>query len=464
MEFCTNCGEQNSEEVSFCTNCGKILQHAQLKTSEKNEPQLSTHNHQEITPRKKMTNKQKWIYSISGIVLLVITIVHFTLSSIYDPAKQINTMNKAYNNQDKEAFFQEFHVKKGTEANAKNFYATVKDYGWTNLRNQLTYEIERLKKNENPDIIYNNGEFISVNSKPILFGLYNKVEFVIIPTEVYINAPFKNMTIKFGDKKVVSKSEGEKVNLGKYIPGEYTWSYSYEDGYMPLADKGDVILKAQSENIAEIDIDWNFQTISVDSDLEDAIVYVNGKSTGKKVSELRELYPVQLNNKIEIYAQSQGKDGKTVKSEILPLDNDSIYLAFEHIRTEQKMAEHEEVIRNIYKEFRSDYASAISYTNFDYIERYFKEGSKIKKDYAKFVTDHNHIPGYNYDFLLNDITAFKTLSEKQFELQSFETFNYSSENEGSINYERKKKYVFSYENGKYFIDEIVDLDTKKTKL
>ncbi|KOS60820.1 zinc-ribbon domain-containing protein [Lysinibacillus sp. FJAT-14222] len=460
MEFCTTCGEQNSEEALFCTNCGKSLQNAQQKTSEKNEPKLST---QEIAPRKKMTNKQKWIYSISGSVLLVLIIVHFVLSSIYDPTKQISAMNEAYNNQDKEVFFQEFYVKEGTEANAKNFYAIVKDYGWTNLRDQLTNEVERIKKNENPDIIYNNGEFISANSKPILFGLYNKVEFTVIPTEVYIHAPFKNMTIKFGDKEVVSKSEGEKLNLGKYIPGEYAWSYSYEEGYMPLANKGNVILKAQSENIAEIDMDWNFQTVSVDSDLEDAIVYVNGKSTEKKVSELSELYPAQLNSKIEIYAQSQDKNGNAVKSEVLPLENDSIYLAFEHIRTEQKMAEHEDLIKNIYKNYRSDYASAIRYTNFDYIEEYFKEGSKIKKDYAKFVTDHDNIPGYNYDFLLNDITAFKTLSDKQFELQSFETFNYSSDKEGSTNYERKKKYVFSYENGEYFIDEIVDLDTKKTK-
>ncbi len=463
MKFCTNCGGQNSEEVLFCTNCGKSLQNTQQKTPEENEPKLSTQNHREIGPRKKLTTKQKWIFSISGIVFLVLVIVHFILSSIYDPTKQISAMNKAYNNQNKDAFFEEFYVKEGTEANAKNFYAMVKDYGWTNLRDQLTYEIERINKNENPDIIYNNGEFISVNSKPILFGLYNKVEFAVIPTEVYIYAPFKNMTIKFGDKEVVSKSEGEKVSLGKYIPGEYTWFYSYEDGYMPLADKGNVILNAQSENIAEIDIDWDFQTVYVDSDLEDAIVYVNGKSTEKKVSELRELYPAQLNSKIEIYAQSQDKDGKTVKSEVLPLDNDSIYLAFEHIRTEQQMAEYEDLIRNIYKNFRSDYASAIRYTNFDYIEDYFKEGSEIKKDYAKFVTDHDNIPGYNYDFLLNDITSFKTLSDKQFELQSFETFNYSSDKEGSVNYERKKKYIFSYENGKYFIDEIADLDTKKTK-
>ena len=459
MKFCTNCGEKNSEEVLYCTNCGNSLKEFQEQITGEIEPNLSTQKQY----RKKMSKMQKWILSISGVLLLLLISVHFILSSIFDPTKQISAMNEAYNNQDKDAFFQEFNIKEGTEANAQNLYAIVKDYGWTNLRNQLTYEVERIRNNENPDIIYNGGEFISVNSKSVLFGLYDRVEFTVIPTEVFIYAPFKNMTLKFGDKEIVSKNDEENVEFGQYIPGEYVWSYSYEDGYIPLADEGKLILEAQSENIAQIDVDWNFKTVFVDSDLEDATLYINGKSTEKKVSELREIYPAKLNSKIEIYAQSQDKDGKTVKSEIMPLDNDSIYLAFEHIRAEEKLAEHEDFIRSIYKNFRADYASAIRYTNFDYIGDYFKEGSKIKKDYAKFVTDHDNIPGYNYDFLLNDITSFKTLSDKQFELQSFETFNYSSDKEGFINYERKKKYIFTFENGEYFIDEIDDLDTKKTK-
>ncbi len=460
MRFCISCGEKNSEEVLYCTNCGNSLSDVQDKTSMKIEPKLSAQKKH----RKKMTKKQKWIFSISSVLLLVLAITHFVLSSIYEPTKQISAMNDAYNNQDKDAFFQEFEVKEGTVADAQNFYAIVKKYGWTNLRNQLTYEVERIMNNENPDIIYNGGEFISVHSKPILFGLYDRVEFIIIPTEVFIYAPFKNMTLQFGDKEIVSKSDEENVGFGHYIPGEYAWSYSYEGGYIPLADEGKLMLEAQADNIAQIDVDWGFQTVSVDSDLEDAILYVNGKSTEKKVSELRELYPAKLNSKIEVYAQSQDKDGKTVKSDVLPLDSDTIYLPFEHIRTEQKLAEHEDIIRDIYKNFRSDYSSAIRYTNFDYIGDYFREGSKIKKDYAKFVTDHDNIPGYNYEFLLNEIISFNTLSDKQFELQSYETFNYSSDKEGSINYERKKKYIFSFENGKYFIDEIVDLDTKKTKL
>lgn len=63
----------------------------------------------------------------------------------------------------------------------------------------------------------------------------------------------------------------------------------------------------------------------------------------------------------------------------------------------------------------------------------------------------------------NDIISFKAISDEKFELESFETFNFDSDHEkSSIHYERKKKYTFSYQDGTYYIDEIKNLDTKKT--
>ena len=120
---------------------------------------------------------------------------------MFDPAKKIEAMNTAYNSKDKEAFFNAFHIKEGTVANAQDFYQTVNEYGWTRLRNNLTEEIEKMNNKEHMDIIYNDeGEFISLHKKPILFGLYNDVEFNVIPIEVRVWAPFENMTFRFADQ------------------------------------------------------------------------------------------------------------------------------------------------------------------------------------------------------------------------------------------------------------------------
>lgn len=479
MKFCKNCGQQSNEEAVFCTNCGETFK-AEAETTPEVKPQPSTEMPSaevkstqtrvaETTPvpppvpRKPMGTMQKVLLSFIGFIILAGIIAHLFVSSLYDPVKKIEAMNTAYNSKDKEAFFNAFHFEEGTVANAQDFYAAVNEYGWTRLRDSLSEEVGKIKNKEHMDIIYNDeGEFISLQKKPIFFGLYNDVEFNVIPVEVRVWASFENMTVRFADKEVVSKAQDEEIVIGNFIPGTYEWSYEY-DGVMPLSGKGTYSPYYNSENTAFIDIDWDFTSITIDSDLADAIVYVGGKSTGKKVSEMESLYPAQVNPAIEVFAMAKDKDGNEVKSDIISLDDEYIYLPFEYFRKEQRLAEQEQEIRDIYKRFRSDYATAIYYANFSHIEDYFKEGSKIKKDYAKFVTDHDEIVGYYYEFILNDITDFKVISDNEFELQTFETFNFSSEADGNLHYDRKKKYSFSYIDDEIFIDAIVDLDTKKTK-
>ena len=469
MKFCITCGVQSNEEAVFCTNCGKTFQaDTETKThhTEANSSQTSgveTKPSPPPTPRKPMSKMQKALLSVIGIIVLACIIAHFVVSNLYDPVKKIEAMNTAYNSKDKEAFFNAFHIKEGTVANAQDFYTTVTEYGWTRLRNNLSEEIGKIKNKEHMDIIYNNeGEFISLHKKPIFFGLYNDVEFNVIPVEVRVMVPFENMTVRFADQEVVSKEQDEEIVIGNFITGTYEWSYEY-DGIMPLSGKGTYSPYYNSDNTTFIDVDWDFTSITIDSDLADAVVYVGGKSTGKKVNELDSLYPAQVNPAIEVFAMAKDKDGNEVKSDILSLDDDYIYLPFEHFQKEQRIVEQEQEIHDRYKKFRSDYETAIYYADFNYIADYFKDGSKIKKDYAKFVTDHDEIPGYSYEFILNDINDFKVISDNEFELQTFETFNFSSEADGSLHYERKKKYSFSIIDDEIFIDAIVDLDTKKTK-
>lgn len=458
MLYCKNCGEKNAEASEFCTHCGSSLQKESQNSSSDSVPARTSN------AKNGLSKKQKILFSIVGIIFILFIGAHLFLKQLYSPMKQIQTMNQAYNSKDQDAFFEKFHVQDGVIADSKNFYHTVQEYGWTYLRDELTYEVEKLQKNENTNIIHNDGsEWISINAKPIFLGLYKKVEFTIIPMEVSIYAPFKNMTIQFGDQEVVSEAEDVQISLGRFIAGQYDWSYEYDEGLFPLTSKGSYYLSPSSYSPTVVELDWDFTTVYFESDVEDATLFVNGKDTGTKISELWSYYPVQLNEDIEVYAEAKDADGNTVTSEAVPLDYDTVYLSFPHIQLEQEIAYHEDQLKYLYNNFRSDYENAIYYINFNYIEEYFKEGSTIRKDYAKFVNDHNNISGYYYDFLLNDITDFTALSETTFELTTFETFDYSSDEDDMLHYERKKKYHISYEDGHYFINKIEDLDTKKVK-
>ncbi|VDG99154.1 Predicted membrane protein [Lysinibacillus sphaericus] len=463
MKFCTECGESISKEADFCTNCGKTFQ--KKETQQQTVPPIEPPS-QSIPPRpskKAMKKSNKIIGIIVGILAIAFISTHFTLKNVYDPLKKIDVMNTAYNNQDKEEFFKQFQLKKGTVADANNFYELVSQYGWTELRNQLTYEAQKIINKEPADMIYDKGEFISITKDPVLLGLYQDVDFTILPTTVSIQLPIANTTFKFGSQEVTTKRDDEQIQLGQYIPGEYEWSYETTSSLMPLSGNGTYTLSPSENNKQELDIDWGFTSLYLDADLEDAIVYINGTSTKKTVSELAELAPAQLNKSVKIQAVGKDKDGNEVKSAEIAADSQDIYLPFDHIQKEQQLSEHLEEVEQIYKSFRSDYADAIYYIDFSYIEDYFKNGSKIRNDYAKFVSDHSSISGYHYEFLLNDVTSITPLSSDTFELLAYEKFNFSSYNDDSLRYDRKKKYVISRVDDEYYIESIIDLETKKTK-
>lgn len=464
MKFCTKCGQKSDDQSTFCVNCGAPFSESKAIPNEPSEPLHTTPVQSDIAqaPVKKPNRKQKIGAIIAALAILLLVVAHFILSDLYDPVKKVQAMNEAYNSKDKEALFQQFTMKSDTVASAEDFYALVNEYGWTELRNQLMNEAEKVKAKQPTDIIYNKGEFISTNPKPQILGLYQDAEFRIIPTTVSIEAPYKNMNMTFGNQEVTSTEDEETIVLGDYLPGTYDWSYTYDEGLAPLSGSGTVDLDGQENNEQLVVPEWDFTTVTLDSDIKDAIVFINDQSTKKTVAELKELHPVQLDPSMKLHAVFTDTDGKAQTSEKVAMDTTSIYLPFDYIEKQQALENHEQTVKNLFRSFRNDYADAIYYADFDYIERYFKDGTKIKQDYAKFVYDHRNIPGYDYDFLLNDITSFKALSDTKFELYSFETFDFESNADDRVFYQRKKKYTISSIGDDFYIDSIVDLDTKKT--
>lgn len=468
MKFCRNCGEQLPGNAEFCTSCGEQFPKGETssqdyKPSESVEPR---------PPRKPMNTKTKILVS-SGLALLVIIMgTHMFLKNMYNPEKKIEAMNLAYHGQDQEAFYKQFTIKEGTIGNAKNLYAAVKSYGWNDLRTELEKEALIASTNsKNVNIITAGYEFISVTSTPVFLGLYKDITFTILPSEVTVTVPYKDTALTFGGQEYKTTADDEEITLGKFIPGEYEWSYTTPGPLMPLSSKGKYTVEGDEENEDSADLDWNIDTLRVDSNVGNAIVFIDGKSTKKTVDELYELYPAQLNKDVKIHAVTKDKKGTEVSSNIVPAAEDTIYLTFAHAEAEQKAEEQKQVaaaqtdvVRELFRSFRDEYEYAISYIDFSYIEDYFMEGSKIRQDYAKFVVDHRNIPGYYYEFLLNDITSVNQLSDNKYELLSFETFNFYSNADGGLHYERKKKYIFKKVGDEFFIESITNLDTKKTKI
>lgn len=482
MNFCQECGKPLEPTAAFCTNCGtKTEQSQQASTTSKDQPHhqetsptseqivsspKQTIHHEQVAaqPKQPMGKGKKILLSIIALFAIALIGTHFYLSNHFDPLKKIEAMNDAFHKKDQKAFYEHFNVPKGTIATADSFFNVVQDMNWPSLRSELMYQIDNLQEKVPTDpIAYEGADFIRLEKKPILFGLYNDISFSLIPLNASIEVPFKEMTVTIADEIVTSKEDDEIIEIGQFIPGTYDWSFKMERHQMPLKNKGTVELYAEEGQQALFSPDWGFETVSIYSEVDDAILYVNGKSTKEKVSGYYELYPVILDDKTEIQLVTKNGKGKEVTSEKMTLDSTNLDISFKHIEQEKAAANKREEVESVFYNFRSDYEDAIYTLDFSYIRDYFKPNSKIQKDYRKFVEDHATIAGYDYDFRTNEVTDVKEQKDGKYELTSFETFYYSSADEGTIYYERTKKYVLSEENGMFYIESIDNLTTDKQK-
>lgn len=346
MDFCVHCGYQNAEETNFCENCGKPINSVRETKSESNNsvgPQYSKQNGK----KKPMSKKSK--FTIIGIAVMIglVVIANIVITKVLDPMKQIEAMDSALKQEDYRAFLEEFHIPEKSIYDAESFSLYVKENGWSAIRDNLIEEVNSLENGEFADPISDSHgtDLITVLQKKVLFGLFKKVEFKLVPIEVYTEAPLKDIEIMMNNHKVKTDMEGTQL-LGQYLPGVYAWSYTYDGKWANLKNSGELAIRGNGSNKLKIDIDWEMTSLELDSDIEDAMVYVNGKSTKLTVSEIGEMYPLPANDSIEIYAVAKNSKGQEVQSNTITSDARYAYFEFPEDTNQPTIEEEQEKVTN----------------------------------------------------------------------------------------------------------------------
>ena len=485
MGYCVNCGAKIENESLFCVQCGTPLKGSEENPSilegqvenkvdinqSVNEPAIEHEN--KTTKNKKQQEKKKFgkgkkiLISIAALLVISIGVAYYVLSNIiYNPMNQIEEMNSAYKQGNNEAFYKQFNIPEGTVGNADSFMELIEEIGWDDLEEQLVDEIDRYKDGKRMDSIqYEDRDLIDIKTNPVLFGLFDTFEFSIVPLEVEIYSPIQDVNITIDNVSITTKKEEDYQSVGEFLPGEYKYSYSYEKGYVPVKGEGTVNITAQDSKKTQINLDFdNWTDVDLYSDVKDAVLYVDGKSTEKTVEEINTLFPVIYNDSVEIYAVGKDEDGKEIKSDVYKLNDSVIYFEFEHLRKQKDIDEMKEELKELYQTYRDEFETANNNADFSYVSKYFADGSQIQKDYKKFVEDHKKIDDYKYTFLTNDVTSIDAKSDTEFVLKSTETFEYYSSDDGTIFFERDKEYTIEVKDDHIYFTEIKDLNTKKTKI
>lgn len=473
MQFCINCGSEISTNHPFCTNCG-VVQHQQadkptltpnVELTQEIEVTMNEGRGQAPNPKKPMSKKTKIGIGIAAAICVGLFGTKYVLDSQNDPQKTLNDMNRAFVQGEMESFYEYFEIPENTIGSAETFYEWFDDEDWKDILSDIEESlkgIERGRGIEAIDIGYEDA--LILKEEKVLFGLSKKVVFEIKPLTVSLSSNLVGAELTVNKKTI--KTTDKLVELGNFIPGQYEVAMAYKGDYAELKDKYTMHISSYDGQEVEKYIEIDYDKVHIESDVEDAILYINDKSTKKKLSELNEIYPVTLDGKTKVHLVYKDQNGKEIKSSVYPIDSAYMNIEFDEVEEIDEKSLTNDVqgdYRSSYQQYRSNFEKALNAVDFSYVESYFIEDSQMMRDYKTFVEDHSSIAGSNYDFISNEIGSETLLENGDIELTINEIFDYYSNEDGTYHYDRDKRYVIRMTDEGMKIISIEDIGTKKNK-
>lgn len=472
MILCKNCGASYDDGQLFCQKCGHALTEDEnpqqapdedVKKEVLTTPPTTNDVSQSRWQRQKMSKKNK-LTLLSIIVIIILLLAgHLTMKSITDPTKIITAMHEDFEKEDVKAFLGHFNYEKKVHIDTNDFYDYIDEQSWPNIRSQLLANIKTLKENGLADPIYdgNGNKLIKIESKPILGGLYHKISFKLVPIHVSVASNYDHVQFTSSDK-TIELSSVENTYLGDYFPGTYKWSAILKSEYGNLPFNGKMQLTDAEDNeqtyIPEIEPDY----ITIHSNNEDAIIYINGENTKKSIYDLESIGPVPLDGSVTVQAIVTD-NGKTYKTDKVKVKETDIILDFKYIEDQKKKKEQEKKladladehyndIKDFYTRFREAYESDVNNHVYDATSYYITSDSKLAKDYKsyfpKFVDDDEIS---NHTNILSNLVATNNTT---FTFDTNESYTFYSHEGPTIDYNYKKNYTIRSSGGSYVITNI----------
>ena len=332
MAYCKNCRNKLTNNQTFCTQCGIDNQ----KDSDEKVRKFNSH-------KRPFFSKKSWLYIIPILIILISVFgTHLYFSQQYKPEKVVDSLEKAVNNKNAKAIIdimnegQSEILLKEEDIDGYIQYLT--------LENDFQKIIQELKKQsahiEGNTILhpikdrYGNDLLLLKKTEKRKWGIYDQYVIEAIPFTLNLSTSFSDTEIKLNGIKGKTLTTTEKyVEIGKLLPGNYTVEGEYKGEYGHLKSEETLDFSKAEENILEHDIDLKGAYVNIESNIENATVFINGEDTKITVLDAKEFGPFATDGSVEIHAEAKSPNGVMKSDTVTVSKNTNIYLNFEEIET-----------------------------------------------------------------------------------------------------------------------------------
>ncbi|WP_226654806.1 zinc ribbon domain-containing protein [Guptibacillus hwajinpoensis] len=366
MKFCTSCGKE-AKEQEFCQHCGAKLGSNSLV----NKPQVK---------QSPASSKKRKIILGSILALIVIVFAVFKVGESY--TDRFNQLAKFEENLN--------------QGNVKELVAFLESSDSTldvtdkNVKSLLTYLKENPDEKEtlinhlretassfdmpqqvSAEVKEGSNQLIKMEKRGKKFFVYENYDFVLQPFPLLIDTNEEEVSYLVDGKKVshVETKDG-LINLGSFLPGEYKVEGKLSSELIDLSKEIKVRhFEKNNYSVLEFDV----ETISIQSNAEKFDVLINGKNTDISLTDGKqvEVGPVMVDESMTAQVQLDAPFGKIKSSEVAI---DDTYLEVEAVLSDKQ----KDKVAQSLKQHLTNYSNALINREIDFLE----DNSTVASDYT----------------------------------------------------------------------------------
>ncbi len=259
----------------------------------------------------------------------------------------------------------------GERVKEKNLESLVEYY--SNGNNKIDTLITNLKNN-------NETKDFKLQSKKYFF--WNMYYLDVKTFNIKIKSNFEEGNFILGNSGKVKAGE----TIKNVIPGNYKITGSLNSNYEEIKTSKEIVVMEDKE----IELNFPATKITINSDFQDAEVYINGKDIKKEVKDLKDFGPVPTDGTVSVYLEKDFPWGRNKGEEVKITENPTINLTVP-ISNETL----EEDLTNIITKFYESVFVALNKQNKKYIENCTNDiknkiYSSVEKKYILFKNKYSN--------------------------------------------------------------------------
>ncbi|MEH6937404.1 hypothetical protein V7056_05995 [Bacillus sp. JJ664] len=298
----------------------------QVREQEKNSiSRTSIRNHK--IKKSFPLNKKKWMISIAAFIIILIS-GHLIVKSMFTPERMVKSFEKAVSEHN---YKEVSHVLEEGGTRATLNEESVKAFMEYMNSSELINQVDDLVKDgaiQNAQLVDRHGNHVLTIAKGNKFlGIYQTYTIRAEPFELTVTSPIDELELQLNNETTrLNKDEYEK-SYQKILPGKYSLSAIYQGEYSEVEETVDLDFSKATKNKLEQELTFNVSYVQVYSNEPDAKLFVNGKDTGKKISEVEKFGPFLLNGQTIVHAEIE-VNGEVIKTDEVPINGKYIDLLF----------------------------------------------------------------------------------------------------------------------------------------